>query len=68
MPFEVLMPPLSQTLDTLVLVEWLKRAGESVSKGEPLFLVESDKATLEVEAPATGVLTAPFSLRAPFEP
>ena len=25
MPFEVLMPPLSQTLDTLVLVEWLKR-------------------------------------------
>ncbi len=57
MPFEVLMPPLSQTLDTLVLVEWLKRAGESVSKGEPLFLVESDKATLEVEAPASGVLT-----------
>ena len=56
MPFEVLMPPLSQTLDTLVLVEWLKRAGEPVSKGEPLFLVESDKATLEVEAPASGVL------------
>ena len=58
MPFEVLMPPLSQTLDTLVLVEWLKRAGEPVSKGEPLFLVESDKATLEVEAPASGVLAA----------
>ncbi len=58
MPFEVLMPPLSQTLDTLVLVEWLKRAGEPVRKGEPLFLVESDKATLEVEAPASGVLAA----------
>lgn len=58
MPFEVLMPPLSQTLDTLVLVEWLKRAGEPVTKGEPLFLVESDKATLEVEAPASGVLAA----------
>ncbi|MFN8467025.1 MAG: dihydrolipoamide acetyltransferase family protein [Caldilineaceae bacterium] len=58
MPFEVLMPPLSQTLDTLVLVEWLKRAGEPVNKGEPLFLVESDKATLEVEAPASGVLAA----------
>ncbi len=58
MPFEVLMPPLSQTLDTLVLVEWLKRVGEPVSKGEPLFLVESDKATLEVEAPASGVLAA----------
>ena len=58
MPFEVLMPPLSQTLDTLVLVEWLKRAGDPVDKGEPLFLVESDKATLEVEAPAAGVLAA----------
>ena len=58
MPFEVLMPPLSQTLDTLVLVEWLKRTGEPVNKGEPLFLVESDKATLEVEAPASGVLAA----------
>jgi pyruvate dehydrogenase E2 component (dihydrolipoamide acetyltransferase) len=58
MPFEVLMPPLSQTLDTLVLVEWLKRVGEPLNKGEPLFLVESDKATLEVEAPASGVLAA----------
>ena len=58
MPIDVLMPPLSQTLDTLVLVEWLKREGDAVRKGEPLFLVESDKATLEVEAPATGVVRA----------
>ncbi|MBK8049136.1 MAG: 2-oxo acid dehydrogenase subunit E2 [Anaerolineales bacterium] len=58
MPFEVLMPPLSQTLDTLVLVEWLKRTGDEIRKGEPLFLVESDKATLEVESPATGTLQA----------
>ena len=58
MAVDVLMPPLSQTLDTMVLVEWLKRAGEPVAKGEPLFLVESDKATLEVESPASGIVGA----------
>jgi pyruvate dehydrogenase E2 component (dihydrolipoamide acetyltransferase) len=52
------MPPLSQTLETLVLVEWLKQSGQPVTKGEPLFLVESDKATLEVEAPVSGVVSA----------
>ncbi len=58
MPTQVLMPPLSQTLETLVLVEWLKQSGQPVTKGEPLFLVESDKATLEVEAPVSGVVSA----------
>lgn len=58
MATDVLMPPLSQTGDSLVLTEWLKQVGETVTKGEPLFLVESDKATLEIEAPATGVLAS----------
>lgn len=58
MPMNILMPPLSQTKDTLVLVQWLKEVGERVKKGEPLFAVETDKATLEVEAPAEGRLAA----------
>jgi len=58
MATDVLMPPLSQTMDTLVLVEWLKSEGDVVHKGEPLFLVESDKATLEIEAPASGLLAS----------
>jgi pyruvate dehydrogenase E2 component (dihydrolipoamide acetyltransferase) len=58
MPVDILVPPLSQTLDTLVLVEWLKKVGDPVQKGEPLFTVETDKATLEVEAPADGVLAS----------
>jgi len=56
MPVDILIPPLSQTMDTLVLVEWLKKPGDAVKKGEMLFTVETDKATLEVESPASGTL------------
>ena len=52
---EVLVP-LGQTVDTLTLVSWYKQEGEAVIAGEPLYAVETDKATLDVEAPATGVL------------
>jgi len=48
-PVEVLVPPLSQTLDTVVLVEWLKATGDPVQAGEPLFVIETDKANLDVE-------------------
>ena len=56
MPVDIVVPPLSQTMDTLILVEWLKQPGEEVRKGEMLFSVETDKATLEVESPASGTL------------
>lgn len=56
MATEVLVPPLGQTVDTLTLVSWYKSEGEAVTHGEPLFAVETDKATLDVEAPATGIL------------
>ncbi len=57
MPTQVLVPPLGQTIDTLTLVRWLKQEGETVRQGEPLFEVETDKANLEVEAPASGILS-----------
>ena len=56
MTIDIIVPPLSQTSDTLVLTGWLKQVGERVAKGEALFEVETDKATLEVESPATGTL------------
>src|SRR5437588_608960 len=56
MPVDVLVPPLGATTDTLRLVEWYHQEGEAVTKDEPLFAVETDKATLDVEAPASGVL------------
>ena len=52
----VLVPPLGQTVDSVTLVAWHKREGESVQQGEMLFAIETDKATLDIEAPATGVL------------
>ncbi len=56
MPTEVLVPPLGQTVDTVTLVAWHKEEGEPVRQGEMLFAIETDKATLDIEAPASGVL------------
>jgi pyruvate dehydrogenase E2 component (dihydrolipoamide acetyltransferase) len=56
MSIEIIVPPLSQTMDSLVLVQWVKKTGDPVEKGETLFTVETDKATLEVEAPGSGIL------------
>ena len=56
MPTAVLVPPLGQTVDTLTLAQWLKQEGDAVRQGEPLYVVETDKASLEIEAPASGIL------------
>ncbi len=56
MTIDIIVPPLSQTMDSLVLVAWVKHVGDPVVKGETLYQVETDKATLEVESPATGIL------------
>jgi pyruvate dehydrogenase E2 component (dihydrolipoamide acetyltransferase) len=56
MSTEVLVPPLGQTVDTVTLTTWYKQEGDSVKQGEALFAVETDKAVLDVEAPASGVL------------
>src|SRR5512139_3906213 len=58
MPTHVIMPALEMAQDSGTLVAWLKREGETVAKGEPLMEVETDKVTVEIEAPASGVLSA----------
>jgi pyruvate dehydrogenase E2 component (dihydrolipoamide acetyltransferase) len=52
----VRMPPLGETADELRIVAWRKAVGDPVAVGEPLFEVETDKSTLEVEATAAGTL------------
>lgn len=52
----VVMPPLGDTDAEAVVSRWYKAEGEPVSKGEPLFEVETGKVSLDIEALATGTL------------
>ncbi|MCC5965363.1 MAG: pyruvate dehydrogenase [Natronohydrobacter sp.] len=57
MPHDVTMPQLGMAQDAGKIVSWLKAPGDKVAKGDALFEVETDKATMEVEAQASGFLT-----------
>lgn len=56
MPTEVIMPALGMAQETGKVLRWLKAEGDLVGKGEPLLEVETDKVTVEIEAPAAGTL------------
>src|ERR1051326_2066922 len=56
MATSVVMPALEMAQETGKIVSWVKKEGESVSKGEILLEVETDKAVVEIEAQADGVL------------
>ncbi len=56
MPIEVLMPALSPTMTEGKLAKWLKQEGDAVAAGDILAEIETDKATMEVEAVDEGVL------------
>jgi pyruvate dehydrogenase E2 component (dihydrolipoamide acetyltransferase) len=53
---EVILPRLGQGMESGTIVRWLKTEGDRVEKGEPLFELDTDKVTQEVEAEAAGVL------------
>src|SRR5690242_2977785 len=53
---EVKLPRLGQGMESGTIVKWLKSEGDSVEKGEPLYELDTDKVTQEVEAEASGVL------------
>jgi pyruvate dehydrogenase E2 component (dihydrolipoyllysine-residue acetyltransferase) len=56
MAISVVMPALELTQETGKLVAWRKKEGDRVAKGEPLLEVETDKAVVEIESPAEGIL------------
>src|SRR5437879_4640450 len=56
MATEVVMPKLSPTMEEGQLARWLKKEGDKVSMGEPLAEIDTDKATMEMQALANGVL------------
>ena len=56
MPVQVLMPALSPTMEKGNLAKWLKKEGDSVKTGDVIAEIETDKATMEVEAIDDGTL------------
>ena len=56
MPVEVILPKVDMDMASGTIAEWHKADGDAVTQGEALFEIETDKATMEVESPGTGVL------------
>ena len=56
MATEIVLPKIGFSMTEAQIAEWLVADGAAVTEGDPLFLLEADKSTNEVEAPATGVL------------
>ncbi len=56
MAVEVILPKVDMVMETGTFAEWLKQEGEQVVKGEPLFTIITEKAAIDVDAPASGIL------------
>lgn len=57
---KILMPSLGQTVDEIYIQEWLVNLGDRVELGQPLCVVETDKAQLEVESAVEGTIVKIF--------
>lgn len=56
MPTPVILPKFDMTMEQGVIARWLRAEGDRVERGEPILEVETEKVTMEVEAPASGIL------------
>ena len=56
----VLMPKQGNSVESCIIVQWMKNEGDQVNAGDVICEIETDKSTFEVEAPASGVLIARF--------
>ncbi len=56
MATDIILPKIGFSMTEGVLAEWLVEDGAAITEGEPLYAIESDKSTNEVEAPATGTV------------
>ena len=55
---DIVVPTLGESVSTATVARWLKNAGDAVAADEPLVELETDKVTVEVNAPVAGVITA----------
>ncbi len=58
MTIEIKVPPLGESVSEAIIARWMKSAGDAVALDEPIAELETDKVTLEIPAPAAGVLTS----------
>jgi pyruvate/2-oxoglutarate dehydrogenase complex dihydrolipoamide acyltransferase (E2) component len=65
MPTEILMPALSPTMERGNLAKWLKKEGDAVKSGDVIAEIETDKATMEVEAVDEARLERSWCRKAP---
>ena len=56
MPIEITVPTLGESVTEATVAKWLKQPGEAIARDEPIVELETDKVTLEVPAPAAGIL------------
>lgn len=56
MATQVLLPKIGFSMNEATLAEWMAADGASVTEGQPLYALESDKSVQEVESPASGTL------------
>ena len=56
MAVEFLMPKLGEVMEEGKLIEWIKKEGDAVEKGEVVLEIETDKANTDVESTATGII------------
>src|SRR2546428_12085512 len=57
MSTEVVMPQMGESIAEGTITKWLKKVGEHVERGEPLFEISTDKVDAEIPSPAAGTLT-----------
>src|ERR1035437_1735228 len=57
MPTDVIMPQMGESIFEGTITKWLKKAGDSVEKDEPLFEISTDKVDAEIPSPVAGVLS-----------
>ena len=55
---DITLPRIGTNMEEATITRWIRAVGERFVRGEPLYEIETDKVTYEVEAPADGVLTA----------
>ncbi|MEJ2409856.1 MAG: lipoyl domain-containing protein [Novosphingobium sp.] len=56
MSYEILLPKIGFSMNEAVFADWIAADGATVKEGEPLYSIESDKSTQEIESPASGTL------------